>query len=192
MLNFLDLLKHARILNSQTLILQLLHTQTTTSLIKDIVYIYCAFIKLWRYTGYFDLEPLRWKKNLTWLTVSNVLKLMWHLLNKNCILQVSSQLSVSDATGTYSDLKDTLCSKNQQCHQFFFFTICRYASVHNRTTRKKKRFHTWPLSSIYVELCRGESILQRVTFECLGRGMCWCVSLLLDASTAQGMIKKIE
>lgn len=152
-----------------------------------------AFMKQWKYTGYIDLEPQEWKK-LSWLSVSSVLKLMWHLLNKNSILLVSFQLSTSDEASAGSDLRDTLRFGNQT-HQFFFFffTICRYTSIHNLLEKKQdiwwKKNPTWPSSSSYIESHLGEALLQRVTFECLGGGMCWCVSLLLRASAASLMIK---
>ncbi len=97
-----------------------------------------AFMKQWKYTGYIDLEPQEWKK-LSWLSVSSVLKLMWHLLNKNSILLVSFQLSTSDEASAGSDLRDTLRFGNQT-HQFFFFFL-PFADIHLFITYWKKTGH---------------------------------------------------
>lgn len=152
----------------------------------------CALIKQWEDTGYIDLEPQEWKKK-TFLAVCfycfeadvTPIKQDQHLA------RLLSAFCVSRG----SDLKDTLCSRNQT-HQFFFFLFFfpPSADIHLFTTswKKKRRLakkHTWPSSSSYVESRRGEVLLQRVMFECLGGGMCRCVSLVLCVSAVMKSLK---
>lgn len=150
-----------------------------------------AFIKPWKYTGYIDLEPEEWKKKPSWLSVSSVLKLMWHLLNKSRILLVSFRLPMSDEASARlrSPRRAALREPDPSILSPFADTHLFITSWgEKRDVLAKKNTHG-PRQSGYVERRRGEALLQRVTFECLGGGMRWCVCPLLCVSAARPRMK---
>lgn len=158
-----------------------------------------AFIKPWKYTGYIDLEPEEWKKNPSWLSVSSVLKLMWHLLNKSRILLVSFRLPMSDEASARlrSPRRAALREPDPSILSPFADTHLFITSWGEKRDVLAKKKHTWPSSKRLRRAASGRGAPAachvrmfgwRNALVCMSSALCICCSAEDEKSQWNGTL----
>lgn len=126
----------------------------------------CALIKQLKYTGYIDLEPQEWNKIPSWMSVSSLLELIWHLLNKYnislvslCVMRPAGSLITSKKSAIFP----TLCiCKHVYCTVVLVEGKMIFMKKHMSLSRSCLSLR-WTCSTSCSDVWVG--------------GMCWCVSV---------------